>query len=197
MLVLVGALALTCAGLAVADDQGGGGVATAVSGTFTASAVSQSETKTCTTSTGKTLTRTKATYTGTASGAPDLTGPITFEARSTINTTDDVGVVTGRFSIETATGMSGGKFTGVYDHGSLAGLATGGGGKEDQGMALVANVSATFSATAGFSGGKIGGSSGGSAVELGPAKCASASSGGDQGGQGGQSGQSGGSDHHD
>jgi hypothetical protein len=51
----------------------------------------------------------------------------------------------------------------VYDHGSIAGLATG--RVHGPSRALVANVSATFSPTSGFTNGKLGGgTSGGSAV---------------------------------
>src|SRR5262249_4011211 len=64
-----------------------------VAATFAAGTVGQSQTRTCTTSDGKTIATTNATYTGTASGDPDLTGNVTFNVNSTINTTDGIGVV--------------------------------------------------------------------------------------------------------
>lgn len=179
MLAAVAGLALASAGLALAKDHQGGS-ATAVTGAFTATTVSSSATRSCTTSDGKTLQTTKATYTGTASGDATLTGNLTIAARSTINTSTDVGLVTGRIRIAAAAGNTEAQFTGVYDHGKVAGLAVG--HVQGEHARLIANTSATFSPAAGFSAGKIGsGSAGGSAVETGAAGCAPDQSSGDHG----------------
>lgn len=158
--------ALASAGVAVAHDiEGGTQTATPVNASFTATSVRGGDTHTCTTTAGKTIASTKATYTGTASGSPDLTGAATIEARSVLDTTDGVGVVSGTLRI----GKTRSHFSAVYDGGSIAGLATGHGSPHTQ---LLANVSATFSATGGFTNGRIGGTSGGSAVELSAGGCA-------------------------
>jgi hypothetical protein len=155
--------ALASAGVAVAHGiEGGTQAATPVNASFTATSVKGGDTHTCTTAAGKTIASTKATYTGTASGSPDLTGTATIEARSVLDTTDGVGVVSGTLRI----GKTQSHFNAVYDGGTIAGLATGHGATPHQ--QLLANVSATFSATGGFTNGRIGGTSGGSAVELAP-----------------------------
>jgi len=168
-LVAVSVAALAGAGVAVAHgiDNGAQSVS-AVAGSFTATAVSGSQTHSCTTSAGKAIAETKATYTGTASGSPDLTGAATIAARSTIDTTDGLGVVNGTLKV----GKTEAHFSAVYDHGAIAGTASGHAATPH--VQLLANVSATFSTTAGFTGGKIGGTSGGSAVELGPGGCGEA-----------------------
>jgi hypothetical protein len=160
--------ALVAAGAAVAHGIDGGSKSiTPVSGTFTATTIHGSSTQTCTSSTGKTIASTKATYTGTASGSPDLTGTATIAARATIDTTDDVGTVTGTLKV----GKTSSHFSAVYDHGAIAGTASGHGATPH--TQLLANVSASYSPTAGLTGGKIGGgTSGGSAVELAPGGCA-------------------------
>jgi hypothetical protein len=158
---------LVAAGAAVAHGvEGGAKSATPVSGTFRATTVRASTTQSCTSPTGTTIATTKATYTGTSSGAPDLTGSATIFARSTINTTDGIGIVTGTFKV----GKTEGQFSAVYDHGTVAGTASGHGATPH--MQLLANVSASYSPTAGFTGGKIGGTAGGSAVEFVAGGCA-------------------------
>jgi hypothetical protein len=175
-LALVGAVgaALVAAGIAVAhgnDNQ----TVTKVATSFNATTASgKTDTKTCTTADGKSLSTTRSTWTGTATTGPaDLIGAVRIDANSMINTTDNVGEVDGHLTISPA---GGGKtdlhFTGVYDGGTLSGLATG--HSATHGVQIYANLSSLFSTTGGFSGGKIGGTSGGSAVELGPAHCAPA-----------------------
>lgn len=160
--------ALVAVGAAVAHGLDGGAKSvTPVSGTFTATTVRGSTTQSCTSSTATTIASTKATYTGTASGSPDLAGRATIAARSTINTTDGVGIVTGTFKV----GKTEAHFSAVYDHGAIAGTASGHGASPQ--TQLLANVSASFSPTAGFTGGKIGGTDGGSAVEFVPGGCGS------------------------
>jgi hypothetical protein len=168
--VTTAAAALIASGLAVAHGIDGAKTAKAVTGTFTATTASNVETVTCTTSDGKTLVRTSGTYTGTASGDPDLTGPATLQAKSTINTTDGVGVVSGSLRIDVASARdTRARFDAVYQAGQIAGLASG--EAHDPSAKLLANVSAGFTAAGGFTGGKIGGTSGGGAVELGPGRC--------------------------
>ncbi len=129
---------------------------------------------TCTTTDGKTITSTHATYTGNASSAAaDLNGPVTIDTHSVINTTDSVGEVDGQLKIAAGAGRTNLHFSGVYDHGNVAGLATG--HTATRGVQLVGNLSAAFTAGSpgGFSSGKIGGgTSGGSAIELGFGRCA-------------------------
>ena len=164
--------ALVAASVAVADGIGGAKTAKSVAGTFTATSANVS-TRTCTTTDGKALAITDARYAGTASGDPDLTGPIVLRARSVINTTDDVGVVDGALRIDVASGRNTTAiYSAAYDHGNIAGLAVG--RAHDPSARLVANLSAGFTA-AGFTAGKLGGgTSGGSAVEIGPGRCAPA-----------------------
>ncbi len=167
----VALVALVVTSLAVAHGIEGAKSAKAVAATFTAAPVSTSS-RTCTTTDGKTIVVTDGKYAGAAAGDTDLTGPITLRARSVINTTDNVGVVNGRFAVDVAGGRNTeGAYSAVYSQGTLAGLAV---GKAHQPNAkLLANLSATFSATApGFTDGKLGGgTAGGAAVELGPGSC--------------------------
>ena len=170
--IAAGLAALLATSIAVAHGIDGAKSARAVAATFTASAGSTSS-RSCTTTDGKTITITSGRYTGTATGDPDLTGPITLTARSVVNTTDGVGVVDGQLRIDVSGSHDGfAAYSLVYDHGNVAGLA--GGRVHDHGSRLVANLSAAFNPTTGFTGGKIGGgTSGGSAVELAPGKCSS------------------------
>ena len=163
-------VALVASSYAVAHGIEGAKSAKAVAGTFNATGTSTSS-RTCTTTDGKTIVVTDGKYTGVAAGDPDLTGPITLRARSVVNTTDNVGTVEGRFSIDVAAGRNTeASFSAVYDKGAIAGLA---GGKAHQSNGkLLANLSATFSAATGFTGGKLGGgTTGGSAVLVGPGSC--------------------------
>lgn len=171
---LIGATAaaamLVTAGIAVAHGVDGGKSVKAVSGSFTATTASKVTTRTCTTADGKSIVVSDGTYTGPATGDADLTGPATLHARSTINSTDNVGVVSGTLKIDVASGRNTeAQFTGVYSGGQVAGLAVG--HAHSPAAQLVANVSAGFSASGGFTDGKIGGSAGGAAVEVAPAGC--------------------------
>ncbi|HEX7625761.1 MAG TPA: hypothetical protein VF379_01805 [Gaiellaceae bacterium] len=163
-------VALVATGLAVAHGIEGANSASAVTGTFTATGTSTSS-RTCTTADGKTVVVTDGKYTGTAAGDPDFVGPITLRARSVVNTTDKIGLVTGSFKIDVASGRNTeGAYSAVYDNGNIAGLASG--RAHDPSAKLIANLSAGFSASAGFTSGKLGGgTSGGSAVEVGGQGC--------------------------
>ena len=159
-------VALAATGYAVANGFDGTKSIKAVAGTFTATTASKVETRTCTTSDGKTLVSTNGTYTGAATGDADLTGPATFQARSTINSTDGIGVVSGTLRIDVASGEgTRARFDAVYSSGQLAGLASG--HANNPHAKLLANLSSGFTAAGGFTGG----TSGGAAVELGPGKC--------------------------
>jgi uncharacterized protein YdeI (BOF family) len=173
---LVGAVAavavLVTAAIAVAGGFEGGKAVTAVSGGFNATTASRVTQRSCTTSTGKTIVVTDGVYSGTGSGDADFTGPATLHARSTINTTDGVGVVSGTLKIDVASGRDTvAQLTGVVSGTNFAGLAVG--HAHDPAARLVANVSGGFTATGGFANAKIGGTAGGSAVELTPAGCKS------------------------
>jgi len=158
-------IALGATGYAVAHGIEGAKNAKAVAGTFTATAASMS-TRTCTTTDGKTIVVTDGKYTGLGAGDPDFTGTITLRTRSTVNTTDSVGVVQGRLKIDVANARdTEAEFDAVYDHGTIAGLAEG--RAHDPRAKLIANLSAGFDPAAGFTNGKLGGATaGGSAGEL-------------------------------
>ncbi len=165
-------VALVATGYAVANGMEGAKSAKAVAGTFAATGTSTSS-RTCTTTDGKTIVVTDGKYTGAAAGDPDLTGAITLRARSVINTTDNVGVVSGSLRIDQSSGRdTEALYSAVYDHGTVAGLAAGHG--HGPSARLLGNLSATFAATSGFTGGKIGGgTAGGGAVELSGSSCKS------------------------
>src|SRR5436305_2044081 len=147
--------ARTAASVAVADGIEGAKTAKSGTGTFSATQAGVT-TRTRTTSDGKSLSITLAKYTGSSTGDPDLTGPLTIRARSVINTTDNVGVVDGALRIDVASGRdTHAAFAAVYDHGNVAGLAVG--RAHDPSARLVANLSAGLSANGGFTGGKLGG----------------------------------------
>ena len=165
-------MVLATAGLAVAKGLETKSI-NLVTGTFAATSVQPiGKNKTCTTTDGKTLVTTNARYSGIAAGDGNLAGSIRLDARSVINTTDNVVVVDGKIRIHVAFG--GGetvaRFTGVLANAKLVGFATGHTPKPH--AKLYANLSSSFSTTTGFAGGKIGAADGGSAVEVGPGKCA-------------------------
>jgi hypothetical protein len=161
--------ALVGAGVAVAHQIDTKSI-TQVSATFTAATPSVVKTSTCTGSDG-TYTKTDATYTGTSTSTdPNLNGSISIDTDSLLNTTTNVGTVTGRIRFGSGNGNST-QFTAVYSSGNIAGLASGHEGG-DSGTQLVANLSAAFSTTGGFSSGKLGGgTTGGNAVELSQGGC--------------------------
>src|SRR4051794_16952879 len=119
LLAAVGLVALIGAGLAYAKASGSN--VSSVTATFSATTSSHSEQRACTTSDGKAIQVTRATYTGTAAGDPDLAGAITVRAHSVIDTTDDLGTIEGSVRI----GGGEARFSGVYDHGKVAGLLSG------------------------------------------------------------------------
>jgi hypothetical protein len=172
-LAIAALVALTAASIAVAHGIDGAKTASAVSATFSAAPSGTVTTRTCTTTDNKTITIADGRYTGSATSSnAALQGGVTIRARSVINTTDNVGTVTGAYRIHVANGGDTvGAFTTVYDHGAIAGW-TEGRAHAPAGRVL-GNLSAAFSATGtGFQSGKIGGgTSAGSAVALGPTSC--------------------------
>jgi len=170
IVVATAATALAATGLAIAKGLDSNVNARAVSGSFAATSASKVQTRTCTTTDGKTLVTTNGVYTGTASGDADLTGAATLRAHSTINTTDNIGVVSGTLRIDVASGRdTQAQFDTVFSGGQIAGLAVG--HAPAPATRLVANLSAGFTASGGFTDGKLGASAGGAAVELGPGRC--------------------------
>ncbi len=168
--VLVTALVATA--VAVADGFGGASNPTAVAGSFSATQVKTSS-RTCTTSDNRTIVVTDGAYQGTSSGDATLTGAITLRARSVVDTTNKVGLVTGRLRIDTSSDHTNAAFQAVYSAGHVAGLADGRAAAPH--TALVANLSADFDPATGFSNGKLGGATtGGNAVELTPRACGQA-----------------------
>jgi hypothetical protein len=167
-------VALVATGLAVGHGLDGNSKnARAVTGTFTATTASKVQTRTCTTIDGKTLVTTNGTYTGIAAGDADFTGNATLHATSLINTTDNIGLVSGTLRIDVASGRdTQAQFSTVYSGGQIAGLATG--HAHEPAARLVANLSAGFTGSGGFTNGKLGGgTAGGAAVETGPGRCQS------------------------
>ena len=159
----VAVTALAVAGAAVAHG-GGSKSATPVAGAFTATQVTNAKTSTCTNADG-TWTHVDAVYSGTSTGDADLSGAAQLRVHAVINTTRNVGVVSGSLRIDTSGADTKAAFTSVYSGGQLAGLAVG--RAHDPSARLIANVSASFSPTGGFTNGKIGGgTAGGTAVEL-------------------------------
>jgi hypothetical protein len=160
--------ALVAASIAVAGGGFGLGASnpTAVAATFSATQTKTS-TRTCTTSDNRMIVVTDGTYTGTAAGDATLAGAMTIRARSVIDTTNKVGLVTGQFGIDTSGQPNArGSFQAVYSAGQIAGLATGRAGASH--TSLVANLSGAFDPSTGFAAGSKlgGGTSGGNAVEL-------------------------------
>jgi uncharacterized protein (UPF0333 family) len=168
-------VALIATSYAVAHGTEGAKSAKAAAATFTATG-SATSTRTCTTTDGKTIVVTDGKYTGAAAGDPNLTGAITLRARSVINTTDSVGTVDGRISID-GVKKTEASYSAVYDHGTIAGLAAGRARESESSTKLLANLSATFSAASGFTAGKLGGgTAGGSAVLISSGGCKSSES---------------------
>jgi hypothetical protein len=164
----VGAAALVAVGAAVAHG-GFGKAATPVAATFSATTVASSKTTTCTNADGS-WSRVDATYTGTSTGDADLTGAARLDVHALLNTTKNIGVVTGTLRIDSAGPDTKARFSTVYSAGRLAGLAEG--RAHDPAAQLLANLSATYSPAGGFTSGKIGGQTdGGTAVELASASC--------------------------
>ena len=159
-----------CSALAVAGVAVGKGIATQavrqVGATFAATSIANTSARTCTTADG-TFVVTRAVYTGTAtSSEPSLSGAIRLNVQSLINTTKNLGVVTGRLRIDTASERDTSvRIDAVYANGQVHGLASG--RTTEPATQLLADLSSSFSVTGGFTNGKLGGTDGGgAAIEL-------------------------------
>src|SRR5581483_2392720 len=153
VLSTVALAALAGSGLAIAHGFDTRSIK-AVGSTFTTTPVGTVQTSTCTGADGS-YTRSHGTYTGTvsnATGDANLNGPITIDAKSLINTSTNVGVVTAHIRF------------GSDASGNVAGLVEG--HAPGSTAALLGNLSAAFSTTNGFTNGNIGGANSGGAVEL-------------------------------
>jgi len=138
--------ALVAAGIAVGDGLDGTKSAKSVTGGFSTGTPTQFRTRSCTTTDGKTLVATEGVYTGSATGDADFTGPIRLRARSLVNTTDGIGVVSGTLRIDVASGGDTvAHFDTVLSGGQIAGLASG--HAHDPHAKLIANISASFNNT--------------------------------------------------
>jgi len=123
--------------------------------TFAAAAVTQSRSSTCT-STDGVYQGTTATYTGSsASSDARLNGTVTIRVRSILNTTTQLGWLSGSLSVRSSSGPS----TSAELDGALAGgQATGflrGNGHRDEAK-LMASFSAAFTPGGGFASGQLG-----------------------------------------
>ena len=164
VLITAAVVALAGAGLAVAHGFDSKSVKS-VSATFTATSAQDVRTSTCTGSDGHVYATNKGTYTGTATSTDaSLNGTLTIYAESLIDTTANIGTVTGKLQIGSGGDEDETHFEAVYSGGNVAGIAEG--HTQTPHTSLLANLSAAYSATGGFTNGKLGGgASGGDAVE--------------------------------
>ena len=170
VLAVAGVVELVVAGVAIARGGGDAKGVASVSATFSAAPTGTVDTRTCTSSAGKRIAVTHAAYAGVATGSPDLSGTVTIETQSTIDTSDGIGIVRGTLGIGASPSRAHARLTAVYDHGSLAGTLT---GRAAKGVQLLGNVSSGFSAAGGFASGRIGtGAATAPAVELAAGSCA-------------------------
>jgi hypothetical protein len=170
LVTIVAGSALVAAGVAVAKGLEVQAVQQ-VGATFTATTVSKSSARTCTNADG-TFVVTKAEYAGTASSSdPALSGPVRLTIESLINTSKNLGVVSGRIRIDTASNRdTTAGLQAVFANGQLHGLVSG--RVKDPSAGLLGDLSSAFSATGGFTNGKIGGTdAGGAAVRLQRGEC--------------------------
>jgi hypothetical protein len=174
VLLTAAGLLLLGAGAALANHGFGIGGSTfkQAAATFTATGPTNASTQMCTGSDGAHYSIIRATYSGSASGDPALSGQLTIDALSVINDANpSVGTVKGNIRINTSSGPTRLGFWAVYSGGAIAGLGT---GWTSSGTGVVANLSANFSTNAntGFSSGKLGGgTAGGQALLLAPGGC--------------------------
>jgi hypothetical protein len=162
LVVIAAGSVLAAAGVAVAKGLEVQAVKQ-VGATFTATTVANSKTSTCTNADG-TFVVTKAEYVGTASSSePSLSGPLRLNVTSLINTTKNLGVVSGRLRIDTASNRdTSASLQSVYANGQIHGLVSG--RVKDPSAGLLGDLSSGFSATGGFTNGKLGGTDGGGAA---------------------------------
>jgi hypothetical protein len=159
LVIIAAGSALAAAGVAVAKGLEVQAVKQ-VGATFTATSVTSTSTRTCTNTDG-TFVVTKARYTGAAtSSEPALNGPLRLDVESLINTTRNLGVVSGKVRIDTASNRdTHASLQAVYANGQVHGLVSG--RVLGPSAGLLGDLSAAFSATGGFTNGKLGGTDGG------------------------------------
>lgn len=164
LVIIAAGSALAAAGVAVAKGLEVQAVKQ-VGSTFTATTVRSSSTSTCTNADG-TFVVTRAEYRGTAlSSEPSLSGSLRLNVTSLINTTKNLGVVSGRLRIDTASSRdTTAGLQAVYASGQIHGLVSG--RAKDPSAGLLGDLSSGFSATGGFTNGKLGGTDGGGAAVL-------------------------------
>jgi hypothetical protein len=146
------ALATAAVAFAVVPTVSGANEATA---TFSTTTIEKSKLRSCTAD-AKTWERTDGRYIGTAVSTNDvLAGSLRIQARTTYNTTDKLGYVSGSFRIKDDDSNVRGTFSGTIKDGKLVGYLS---GKSHGNHATVlGNLSATFAGGATyFADGKIG-----------------------------------------
>src|SRR5437868_7199873 len=119
--VSTAAVALLGAGIAVAHEGGTKSITKLGATTFAATTASDVSTSTC--SDGKnTYATTRGRWTGAATGDAALAGNVTIDAKSVVNTTTGVGIVSGRMRFDTTAGShTNAEFDAVYSGGHIAG----------------------------------------------------------------------------
>lgn len=151
-LVLAAAVALVATSLAAGAHRGDRS-ASAVTATFTATTVGSRATTTCSNSDG-TFQITNATYTGTSSGDPSLTGPIRLTVRAAINMTKRLGTIDGNVVVDRPGRATRAHLTAVYQDGNVSGLLTG--QALPPGQRFLGTFTASYSSDGGFGAGGIG-----------------------------------------
>ncbi len=146
------ALATSAVAFAVVPALGGASEATA---TFSTTTLEKSKTRSCTAD-GKTWESTNARYTGAVvSTNAALAGSLRIQARTTYNTTDKLGYVSGSFRITDDDSRVRGTFSGTIKAGTLVGYLTG--QSRGEHAKVLGNLSATFAGgSTNFTDGKIG-----------------------------------------
>ena len=144
-------VALVATGVAVGNHRDRS--TSSLSATFTATSVGDRKVSTCTSGDG-TFQITNATYSGQATGDSTLTGPIKVAVRAVINTSEKLGTVDARLSVDRSGRDTKAHLVGVYRDGNVSGLLTG--FASDPGQRLVGTLTASYSSDGGFSNGAIG-----------------------------------------
>ena len=124
-----------------------------VTATFTATTVGSRTTTSCTNGDG-TFQITKGTYTGAASGAPALSGPIKLTVRAAINSTKRLGTIDGIVVVDRVGRDTRAHLTAVYQDGNVSGLLLG--LATPPGERLLGTFTASYSSDGGFGAGGIG-----------------------------------------
>ncbi len=148
------AAALVTAAVAFAVVPSVVGVSEATA-TFSTTAIDKSKVRSCTAD-AKTWERTDGHYRGTvASSNATLAGPLEILARTTYNTTDGRGYVSGSFRVKDGDSRLKGKFSGTIKEGKLVGYLTG--TSRGNHAKVLGNLSADFAGGAtNFANGQIG-----------------------------------------